>query len=115
MTLDKYGDNILTPAELEIETSAKIDENRFDEILIATPPKLKQIAHYAAVWGISDDGYRAEFLRSTREYARQNLRSVVEKFDAELDSWLASDESDGPDFSEAYIAFSSLRMAADES
>ena len=45
---------------------------------------------------------------------RAELAQFLTDYDDALDSWLAGPESDGPTFSDAYIVFSALRMAADE-
>lgn len=41
------------------------------------------------------------------------LKRAVQDADAALDAWLAGPEAAGPDFSDEYIAFSAMRMAAD--
>ncbi len=41
------------------------------------------------------------------------MRQAVESHADAFDKWLAGPESEGPVFSEEYIAFTCLRMAAD--
>lgn len=105
---------MLDAPRLEAEMRVRLDPARLEEILASTPPDLRPIAHYVAIWGISDDGYRAQLIGSASEGARLNLKRVVSEYDDALDAWLAGPEAAGPDFSEAYIAFSSMRMASDE-
>ena len=107
-------DTVLGVDRLEAELGVKIDSDELDEILAGTPADLTPIAHYAAIWGISDDGYRAQFIETADKSERQNLKSILDKYDDALDEWLAGPEASGPEFSEAYIAFSCMRMASDE-
>jgi hypothetical protein len=44
---------------------------------------------------------------------RMNLKWVVVKFDDQLDSWLAGPMAQSASPTDAYIAFSAMRMAAD--
>jgi hypothetical protein len=44
---------------------------------------------------------------------RRSMKDAVEKYDSEFDLWLAGPEAAGPEYSDEYIAFSALRMAAD--
>ena len=85
-----------------------------DRLSEGTPPDLLGIVHYAAAWGISDDGYRSDLLSAVGTAARKNLQWVVRQYDDPLDGWLAGPDSTGARFSEAYVAFSCMRMAADE-
>ena len=65
-------------------------------------------------YGISDDGYREEILQSIDEDEKLRLKSFLAEYDEKLDSWLAGPEANGAQFTNEYIAFSALRMAADE-
>lgn len=67
----------------------------------------------AEEFGISDDGYRWERIEKANLEEIDALRKVIEEKDDELDLWLAGLEADGQNFSNEYIAFSALRMAAD--
>ena len=106
-------DQIFDPERLGALLGLSADQTRLEGIMEGTPPVLSPIAHYAASWGISDDGYRLEFLTRVPEAAVQNLRYVVGVYEDELDEWLAGPEAEGPAYSEAYIAFSAMRMASD--
>ncbi len=44
---------------------------------------------------------------------KENLKWVIQHFDDDMDDWLAGREAFETNPSDAYIAFSSLRMAAD--
>lgn len=85
-----------------------------DLVVGDTPPELRDIAHYALTWGVSDDGYRADLIASTTVSARWNLKWVVDQFEETLEEWLAGPEAEGEAFSDAYIAFTSMVMASDE-
>jgi len=89
----------------------------------ARPPKLdpaqvpaafRHLISLAERYGVTDDGYRSEMVASLPDSGRTELAQFLTDYDDALDSWLAGPESDGPTFSEAYIVFSALRMAADE-
>ena len=78
------------------------------------PEGLRELISMAEKFGISDDGYRYERLKNSSPEELAELRSLCEEKDDELDDWLAGPESDGPRFSDEYIAYSAMRMAADE-
>ena len=89
----------------------------------AQPPKLdeKEVPHefrhlipLAERYGVSDDGYRLSMLESLTDAERTELCKFLADYANALDSWLAGPESDGLTFTDAYITFSALRMAADE-
>jgi hypothetical protein len=52
-------------------------------------------------------------IRKAPPEALRRLRETLAQFEEELDAWLAGPEADGPEFCEEYLAFSSMRMAAD--
>jgi hypothetical protein len=82
-------------------------------VLEGTPEQFKHIAQYAAAWGISDDGYRYELIESANETLTKNLSWVNDQYADALLDWLAGPEACATPLSAAYIAFTSLRMAAD--
>ncbi|ALH80420.1 hypothetical protein [Sphingopyxis macrogoltabida] len=86
----------------------------FDAVICGTPPALQQIAHYASIWGVSDDVFRAGVIAGATEPARWNLKWVVHQFEEALEAWLAGPEAESENFSDAYVAFTSLVMASDE-
>lgn len=77
------------------------------------PRELRELIPLAEEFGISDDGYRWKKIKKTKPKELDTLKRVIEENDDELDRWLAGPEADGQDFSDEYIAFSALRMAAD--
>jgi hypothetical protein len=98
---------------LELKLPAHTIES-MPEIESGTPSKLRPIMHYAAIWGISDDGYRSALVGSAPQKLRQNLKWIVISFEDTLEEWLAGPEADNPNPTKAYVAFSSMLMASDE-
>ena len=105
---------ILDSDALEQALKVRIDAAQIRRITAGAPPAFRSIAHYAACWGISDDCHRTDLVRGAPLDAVQNLKEVVGLYEEELDIWLAGPEANGPHFSDAYVAFSCMRMAADE-
>jgi len=68
---------------------------------------------YAEFWGIADDWTREILIEEAPLHVQDNLKKVVSAFDNAMDEWLAGPEADNPPFSNEYIAFSAMRMAAD--
>jgi hypothetical protein len=79
------------------------------------PSPLRHLIPLARRFGISDDLIRADVLEHTPNAELEAMRRAVAAEDDAFDSWLAGPEASGPTFSDEYIAFSCLRMAADES
>lgn len=77
------------------------------------PQQYWPLLPYAEFWGISDDWTRGILVQEAPADVRLNLKQVVVPFDSALDEWLAGPEADGPSFSDEYIAFTAMRMAAD--
>ena len=78
------------------------------------PKEFWHLIPLAQKYGFSDDSFRLEMLQSISQNEKLELKSFLEAYDDKLDSWLAGPEASGPQFSNEYIAFSALRMAADE-
>lgn len=114
MMMKEGIDFIFDITQLQTALATKMDQVRFDKIIRDTPEDFRKIAHYAAIWGVSDDGYRGNMIRNASKRARENLRYVVGKYENGLENWLTGDEAGGPEFSEAFIAFSAMIMAYDE-
>lgn len=74
---------------------------------------LHQLAPYAAHWGASDDEVRETIVRSTPLSLKRNLKWMVTILDYALTEWLAGPESLSRDPTDAYVAYSAMRMAAD--
>jgi hypothetical protein len=77
------------------------------------PESLLALIPLAERWGISDDSERLELIERANLVDRAELKMIVGKYDDELDKWLAGAEASGPEFSNEYVAFSAMRMAAD--
>lgn len=77
------------------------------------PNELKPLIPYARFWGVADDCKREQLVEHASKDIINNLKYSVEIFDDALDGWLSGSESTCPEFSDAYIAFSAMRMAAD--
>lgn len=77
------------------------------------PESLRPLLPYAAFWGISDDWTREDLVADAPEEVKRNLVDVVQRFDDEFDEWLAGPEADSPPFTREYIAYTTMRMAAD--
>ncbi|HEY4308386.1 MAG TPA: hypothetical protein VGN12_02940 [Pirellulales bacterium] len=77
------------------------------------PPLLRPLLPYAEFWGLADDRPREHLVAEAARDVRQNLCAVVARYDDYLDDWLAGPEGDASEFSDEYIAYSALRMAAD--
>ncbi|MBJ7313187.1 hypothetical protein ACFOLJ_24735 [Rugamonas sp. CCM 8940] len=77
------------------------------------PENLRPLIPYALLWGISDDWFREDALKRTPSNLKENLKWVVGEFDDQLDAWLAGAEAACLSPSNAYIAFSAMRMGVD--
>lgn len=114
MTKTPQPDKVLTHAEIEAVMGPATTANpRVIFKWTDVPEKLRELIPYAVFWGASDDWAREEILRRTPVPLKMNLKFVVEKFDDQLDDWLAGPEASNPDPTDAYIAFSAMRMGAD--
>lgn len=113
MAINKL-DYILGRKEIEAELGQALDmfpTALFD--LKGVPTKLHLLAPYAEFWGQADDVVRESVLRRTPDSLQENLKWVVATHDDQLDAWLAGPESSSVEPSDAYVAFSSMRMSAD--
>lgn len=77
------------------------------------PENLWPLISYAEFWGVADDLERERLVFEAPATVLENLKTVVEQFATELDSWLAGSEADWETPSPEYVAFSAMRMAAD--
>lgn len=77
------------------------------------PEPLRHLIPLAEQFGVSDDLIRQDVVAKTPPVELAAMRAAVAADDNALDAWLAGPEADGPKFSNEYIAFSCLRMAAD--
>lgn len=107
--------NKLLTAE-EIKTTWGAAFPATDKVLLnraEVPTNLYALIPYAEVWGAADDWTRERLLQATPGQLKVNLKNVIAQHDDLLDAWLAGPESTNPKPSDAYVAFSAMRMAAD--
>lgn len=105
---------LLTQAEIEAEwglSAQTSPRTSFD--LEDVPEGLRQLAPYAVFWGAADDWVREDVLKKTPGSLLQNLKAVVAAYDDALDAWLAGVEASNSEPSDAYVAYSAMRMSAD--
>ena len=77
------------------------------------PESLRPLIPLAEMFEISDDLIRQDLVQKTGAIELHKLRRRVSEFDDLLDEWLAGPAANGPKFSDEYIAFTCMRMAAD--
>jgi len=77
------------------------------------PEQFWPLLPYAEFWGVADDWTREGLVKQAPAEVQRNLKQVVAAFDDALDEWLAGPEADGTTFSDEYIAYTAMRMAAD--
>ena len=105
---------ILSKEEIKTEYGLDFDENQKVHFEVKdVPEKLHVLVPYAEYWGVIDDWAREELIQQTPDKLKDNLKWVITQFDDELDDWLAGEEASEPEPSDAYLAFSSMRMGVD--
>ena len=77
------------------------------------PVSLRHLIPLVQKFGITDDLARETIVSSASKAEIEALKQAVQANDALLDAWLAGPEATGPCFSNEYIAFSAMRVAAD--
>lgn len=77
------------------------------------PLQLHPLIGLAEKFGLADDNVREHVVANSSMEERLSIKDAVEKYDDDFDLWLAGPEAAGPEYSDEYIAFSALRMAAD--
>ena len=77
------------------------------------PEELRPLMAYAKFWGISDDWQREDLVQNAPTPIKVNLKTIMRLWEDALDVWLAGSDAANPNPSDAYIAFSAMRMAAD--
>ncbi|WP_298302996.1 hypothetical protein [uncultured Erythrobacter sp.] len=82
-------------------------------IVSRVSPELVPIAHYVALWGISDDDERQKFLDGVSQEVRENFRAIIEQFCDEIDDWMIAHEALTEKDRTVYGAFVNMLMAAD--
>ncbi len=91
-------------------------ENRPKIVLDAArvPAALRHLIPLAESFGVADDLIRQDIVAKTPADELEVMRRAIEPLNDAFDDWLAGPEADGPDFSDEYVAFTCLRMAADD-
>jgi hypothetical protein len=105
---------VLRVSELRMRyglTASAAPEVVFDDKDV--PVALRHLVPLARGWGVGDDVIREDLVRVASADARAELKAAVSEAEDELDAWLAGPEAFEPTQSDAYLAFSNLRMAAD--
>ncbi len=77
------------------------------------PSTLRHLIPLAQKFGVTDDLAREAIVSCASLAEIAVLKQAVQANDALLDAWLSETEATGPSFSNEYIAFSAMRMAAD--
>ena len=80
---------------------------------LRVPTALRHLIPLAQKFGATDELAREAIVSSASKAEIEALKQAVQANDALLDAWLAGPEATGPCFSNEYIAFSAMRMAAD--
>ena len=78
------------------------------------PRELHGLIPYAEKWGISDDTHREDLVTSATRETLIDLTARVTAAESELTSWLSGAEAQSKRLSREYIAFSAMRMLADD-
>ncbi|MBA4188024.1 MAG: hypothetical protein C0467_08395 [Planctomycetaceae bacterium] len=112
---DDNGFEVL-PADVMREKYGLTAENRPTIKLISedVPLSLRHLIPLAEQFGIADDLIRSDVVSKTPADELDQMRSLVEANSPSLNEWLAGPAAAGPTWSPEYIAFTCLRMAADD-
>ena len=78
------------------------------------PSSLHELVPYAEKWGVSDDTTREKLLTSTPPAQLHDVLDKVRAFAGPLSAWLGGSEARLSIPSKEYVAFSALRMFADD-
>ena len=78
------------------------------------PCVLREYIPLAKKWGVNDDIVREDMIARASDEERAELKIAVGGIQDELDEWLAGPESFSTAPTEAYLAFTAMRLAADE-
>jgi hypothetical protein len=78
------------------------------------PNELHELIPYAEKWGLSDDTLREELVANSSRETLADLVAKVTAANPALSRWLRGTEAQLPRPSPEYIAFSAMRMLADD-
>lgn len=90
----------------ENRPTIKLDSNK-------VPMAVRHLIPLAEQFGIGDDLIREDVVAKTPPSEIAAMRKAVRDCEHELEIWLAGPAADSPTFSDEYIAFTCLTMAAD--
>lgn len=77
------------------------------------PQAVRPLIRLARCLGVADDWARERRVAKLPTRTRVALKTCLVPYVDDLDAWLAGEESWGPKYSDAYVAFSAMRMAID--
>jgi hypothetical protein len=77
------------------------------------PAELRHLIPLAKHFGVTDDTERERLVKASSSAEIAQLKQAVITHDDLLDTWLSGPECKGPIYSDEYIMFSAMRMAAD--
>lgn len=107
-------DKVLTSEEMRDWYGPFYDQSPGQDLDPSKVPQgMRLLLPYAEFWGILDDWSREDLVAAAPVEVRKNLATIVTRFGGQFDDWLAGPEADSEVFSDEYVAFSALRMAAD--
>lgn len=78
------------------------------------PVALRHLIPLAKIWGVGDDVVRDHMRHTADPESLRELRRAVLEVDDAFDAWLASDDALALGPTPAYVAFTNLRMVADD-
>ncbi|MCA9041781.1 MAG: barstar family protein [Planctomycetaceae bacterium] len=78
------------------------------------PSELREYIPYAELWGESDVAIRARLLAKAPILAIKELAAIGYEIEGKLSLWSASSEIDSSGTSKEFLAFSAMKMAAEE-
>jgi hypothetical protein len=114
MTDDRPPYEVVTVEEVRRRyrlAGIKAEAVDFDENDLPDP--MKHLIPLARVWGIGDDVLREDMVQAADRAALNELKAAVSAVKQDLRSWLSS-PTEIARLSPAYLAFTNLRMVADE-
>lgn len=77
------------------------------------PASVHKLIPLAQIWGIGDDLIRDDLIKKAPVQALKELKRAVGIYTEALEDWLTGPEADAETFSDEYIAFSCMMIAAD--
>lgn len=80
---------------------------------LEAPENVRSLVPHARIFGIADDHERTQLFERTSVDVLRRIKADIESLDSLLDDWLAGDEAHSDDPTNAYVAFSAMRMGMD--